>query len=200
MTPAAINVTSVPSRSSADWPISNGRPSSHTTGTGIRLNRRNTGPSSADGRANGRGRLDRIGRHDHRHVGDRARPREVFDGVMRRPKLAVRHAARNPAELHVVAAVREVGLDLLERAAGQKARGAAGERNLAGAGQTRADADHVLLGDADIDQPVRKPFAELLQVGRADRVVADDDDAAVLLGEREQRLGESDAAVVQAPS
>ena len=78
---------------------------------------------------------------------------------MRRPELAVGHAARHAAELDVVTAVGEVRLDLLERAAGEEAGRAAGERDLAGTGEARADADHVLLGDADVDQPFREAAA-----------------------------------------
>ena len=123
------------------------------------------------GRAHRLRGLDRVGRHDHRQVGDRARPGQILDRVMRGPELAVGHAARHAAQLHVVAAVAEVDLDLLERAAGQEARCAARERDLAGARESGAHAHEVLLGDADVDQPVGKAALELLEVRRAHRVV-----------------------------
>ena len=55
--------------------------------------------------------------------------------------------------------VGDVGLDLLERAAGEERRGAGDERDPPAVGQAGADADHVLLGDADVDQPLRERLA-----------------------------------------
>ena len=77
-------------------------------------------------------------------------------------------------------AVGDVGLDLLERAAGEERRGGADERDQPAVGQAGADADEVLLGDADVDQPVGELLAEADEVARADGVVADGDDARVL--------------------
>ena len=73
--------------------------------------------------------------------------------------------------------------------------GAADERDVPAERQARADADHVLLGDPDVDQPVGKLRRERDQVAGADRVVADRDDPLVVAGERDQLLGEGDPAV-----
>src|SRR6185503_12279476 len=91
--------------------------------------------------------------------------------------------------------VRDISLDLFQRAASQEARGAACERNLPGAGQAGTHPDEILFGDADINQAIGKAPLELFQVRRAHRIVDHSDDATVLLGERDQGLGECDAAI-----
>ena len=83
-------------------------------------------------------RLDGVGRHDHREVGDGAQPGQVFDRVMRRAELAVGHTGALPAQHHVRLAVGDVGLDLLEGPAGQEGRGRADEGDQAAVGQPGA--------------------------------------------------------------
>src|SRR5699024_8858135 len=89
-----------------------------------------------------------------------------------------------------------IGLDLLQCPAGEERAGAADERHQTGGRQTRPDPDHVLLGDAHVDQPVRERLPEGDQVGGADRVVAHGHDPLVLGGQRDQLLGERGAVVV----
>ena len=115
--------------------------------------------------------------------------------MMGRPEFPVSHARAHAAQDDRVAVVGHVNFDLFERAAGQERRGGADERNEAAVGQSRRNADHVLLGDADIDQPIRKRLLEADEVARSDAVVADRDDAFVALGQVDQRLGEGDAAI-----
>ena len=76
------------------------------------------------------------------------------------PQLAVGHARALAAQDDVRVAVGDVGLDLLERAAGQERRGGRDERDQPAVGQAGADADQVLLGDADVDQAVGELLAE----------------------------------------
>ena len=154
-------------------------------------------PVERGDRANGLRRFDRVCRHDDRHAGNRPRPRDVFDGVMRGTELAVRHAARHPTELDIVPAVGEIDLDLFERPPRQEAGSRAGERNLPGGGEPRAHAHHVLLRDADVDQPLGEPGAELLEIGRADRVVDDGDDSRIPLGQGDESVSERRAAIEQ---
>ena len=116
---------------------------------------------------------------------------------MRRAELSVGHAGALPAQHDVDVAVGRVGLDLLERAAGQERRGGRDEGQQAAVGQAGADADEVLLGDADVDQPLGELLAEADEVARADGVVADGDDALVLARQRDQLLRERLAAVVR---
>ena len=150
------------------------------------------------GRPGGRRRrLDAVGGRDDRHIRQRPDPGEVLDRVVRRSELAIGHAGTDAAELHIGLRVGDVGLDLLERAAGEEARGAADERDLAAVGEPGAGADEVLLGDADVDQALREAIAETVQLRGADRVVADRDDVAVGLGQCHQRRREGVPAVVQ---
>jgi hypothetical protein len=93
--------------------------------------------------------------------------------------------------------VRHIGLDLLGGAAAEERSGGADEGDQAGGGEARADADHVLLGDADVDQPVGVGGAEAAEVGRADRVVADGDDPLVRGGQLDEGLREDLPVVVR---
>ena len=153
------------------------------------------GRAGAGGPAQGGARLRGIGRHCDGDVAHRAHPGEVFDRVMRGPQLAVRHAGALPAQHHVMAAVGDVGLDLLERAGGEEGRGGGDERDHPAIREPGGDAHHVLLGDADIDQPVGKFLAERDEVAGADGVVADGDDAAVGARECDQLVAERLPAV-----
>ena len=96
---------------------------------------------------------------------------------MGRAEFAIGHARAHAAENDRKTVVGDVDLDLLERAAGQERRRAADEGNEAAIGEARGHADHVLLGDPDIDEAVGKQLLELREIARADAVVADGDDA-----------------------
>jgi len=115
--------------------------------------------------------------------------------MMGRTELAIGHAGAHAAQHDMIAVIGDVGLHLLERAAGQEGRCAADERHEAAIRKAGGDADHVLLGDADIDEAVRERLLEAPEIGRADAVVADGDDALIRLRELDQRLGEGLAAV-----
>ena len=125
----------------------------------------------------------------------RPHPRQVLDGVVGRAEAAVRHPGALGAEDDVEAAVGDVGLDLLGRAPTDERTGRADEGDEPGIGEPGADADHVLLGDPDVDEPVRKLLGEAAEVARADRVVADGHDPGVLASEGAQLVGEGVAAV-----
>ena len=110
-------------------------------------------------------------------------------------EFAIGDARRLADELHVGVGIGDVDLDLFERAGGEEAGRGADEGNLAAIGEPRADADHVLLGDADIDHALGKALLEAGELRRADAVVDDGDDALVALGDVLQRRGECVAAV-----
>ncbi len=79
----------------------------------------------------------------------------------------------------------------------RKQRRRADVRDEPAVGEAGADADHVLLGDADVDEPIGELVAERAELRRADGVVDDGDDALVGAGKIEQRRGERITAVVQ---
>src|SRR5579863_3717768 len=95
--------------------------------------------------------------------------------MMGGPKFSIADAGRLPDELHIGVLISHVRLDLLQSAGGKEARGRADERDLSAIGETSADADHVLLGDADVDGPLRPPLAEAAELRRSDAVVDNDE-------------------------
>ena len=139
--------------------------------------------------------MRRIGRHDDAEPVDGAQPAQVLDRVMRRPELTIGHARTHAAKYDREAVIGDVDLDLLERPTGQEGTSAADEGNESGVGETRTDADHVLLSDADVDEPFGEQLLEANQVAGTDAVVADSHDAFVGLREFDQRFGEGDSAV-----
>ncbi len=141
-------------------------------------------------------RLLPIGGYDDVEPRQRAQPGEVFDRVVRRAEFPVRHARAHAAEDDGQLAVRDVRLDLLERSARQERRRAADEGDQACVGESGADADEVLFGDADVDEPVGELGLEPVQVAGADRVVADGDDARIRPGELDEFVRERGPVVV----
>jgi hypothetical protein len=83
-------------------------------------------------------------------------------------KFAVRHSWAHAAELHVAIRVRHISFDLLQRSAGQEAGCGGHKGDPAAIGQSGGNANHVLLGNADIDQPIRKCHLERIELARAD--------------------------------
>ena len=81
------------------------------------------------------------------------------------------------------------------RPAGDEAGGATDKGDFATIGQARAHADHILLGDADIEKAFRELVAETTEIGRTDAVVADRDNAWIRLGKFDERLGEGLTAI-----
>jgi hypothetical protein len=96
-----------------------------------------------------------------------------------------------------VLTVGELGLDLLEATAGEERRGAADEWDQANTGQPGARPDEILLRDSDIDQSIGELRAESREAAGPDGVVAHDNDAAVMPGELDERVGERQAVVVE---
>ena len=137
--------------------------------------------------AHGGGGLDRVGWHHDRDVVDGAQPGDVFDRVMGRAEFAVRHSWAHAAQLHVAVGVRHVCFDLFQRSCGQEAGCRRHKGNAAPIGESGGHANHVLLGNADIDQPVRECPLEGIELAGADRVIDDTDDAMVLV----RQLGKS---------
>ena len=75
------------------------------------------------------------------------------------------------------------------------ARGGADEGREAAIGEAGGDADHVLLGDADVDEAIGKFLLEGDEIARADAVIADRDDTLVGARKLDQSLGEGLPAI-----
>ena len=116
---------------------------------------------------------------------------------MGRAQLTVSHAAAHATELDVGVRVGQVGLDLFERPPGQEGRRAADKGDQAAVGQSGTHADHVLLGDAHVDEPDRVHLAKLVQLARADRVVDNGDDALILRCELAEFIFKCIATIIE---
>ena len=116
---------------------------------------------------------------------------------MCRPQFAVGHPAAHAAEFDVGVRVGHVGLDLFERPPGQEGGCTADKGDQAAVGQSGPYTDHVLLGDAHVDEPDRVHLAELVQLARADRVVDDGDDALILRCELAELIFKGIATIIE---
>ena len=123
--------------------------------------------------------LDPVRWSNDRHIRQGADPGEILDRMVGGAKFAIGHAGTDSNQLHIGLRIGHVRLDLFQRASGQEGGGGADEGDLATIGQARADADHVLFGDAYIDQTPGEFFTKSPKLGRTDRVIADSDDIAV---------------------
>ena len=122
---------------------------------------------------------------------------EILDRMVGRTEFAVGDPRRLTDELHIVAGIGDVRLDLLQRPRREEAGGGGDEWDLAPVGEPRADAHHHLLGDPHVDGPVRIGLRETTELGGTDRVVDDRDDAFVLAGKRFERRGPCVAAILE---
>jgi hypothetical protein len=108
---------------------------------------------------------------------------------MRRPGGAVLEAGADADDAHAkVMQDRPVAQELVRPQRGER-RDRIRERDEAAVGEARRDPDHVLLGDADVDEARRKPLGELLQHGVAE-IAGQQQDARMVGGNPGQRRDE----------
>ena len=98
---------------------------------------------------------------------------------MRGSVLSDRDAAVGRADLDVELRVGDRETDLLPASAGGEDAERGGEHHLAGGCQTGGDADHVLLRDPYLDEPLGTDLLELGGLGGACQVRIHDDDPRV---------------------
>ena len=128
------------------------------------------GPGPLHGRNHGVARLDAVGRNDHGHVRERPHDRQVFGAVMGGARLAERDARMSGDDLDVQVLVADVRAHLLG-AAQRRERGEGGDhRPQAGLGEASRHAEHGVLGNAHIEEPIRKLLSETPDLGRAREV------------------------------
>ena len=121
---------------------------------------------------------------DARHVGD------VRRGMMRHAERAVADAARDADEFHIRMRVRDIDFRLLHGTRREEARGRHGKRPLAARGEAGADADEILLGDADFDELLWTLLGIGTKRTRAARVAAKDDDVLIFFALLEEAFRE----------
>ena len=126
---------------------------------------------------------------EHGHPGLRAHHRDVLERVVRQPVHPVLETAADAHDPHRQPVQHRAVADELVRPERRERRDRVGEGDEAGLGEARRDADHVLLGDADVEEAVREPLGERLDDREAE-VACQQDDALVLLGELDERPDE----------
>ncbi len=129
-----------------------------------------------------------VGRAHDGELGDRAHDAEVFEGVMAGAVEPHRHPGVMPDDAHRQAGIGAVGADLL--AAEQRRE--RGERRRVGdearRGHAGRDADHVLLGDAEVEEAVRMPGGEVVGAVGLGEIGGQHGDAVVMVSEIGQFL------------
>ncbi len=136
--------------------------------------------------------LDLVRRLDDGDVGQRADAGDVLEPHLAVAVLADRDARVRPHELHVRVGVGDRDADRLE-APDEEARERGGERHLARHGEPRRHADHVRLGDADVERAIRILLREGRRHRRLREVGVERDDARVLGSELDQGFPERGA-------
>ena len=105
---------------------------------------------------------------------------------MGRARLAERHAAVSGDDLDVEVLVADVGAHLLEGAHAGEGRHGAHERQQAGPRHAGGDAEQVLLGDADVEDPFGEGVLEDADLGAAREIGGEGHDARVGFGQLAQ--------------
>ena len=132
--------------------------------------------------------LGPVRRDDHGHVRDHPHHRDVLDGLVRSAVLAHRDARVARHDLHVQVRIADGLPHLLPGPARGEHRKGARERQLAADGESRGRAHHVLLGNADIEEPVREHLGELRGLGRTRQVRVQHHHVVPFFPEVDQRI------------
>ena len=129
-----------------------------------------------------------VGGHEHAHAGKTAHEGDVLEHLVRAAVGAHGDARMGGGDLHVQVRVAHGVADLVVGAPGAEHGKRARERDVAGQREARGHVDHVLLGDAAVEQaPGVSRVGELLGGGRAGQVGIYRHDEHALGGELRQR-------------
>jgi len=135
-----------------------------------------------------RAQLVRVRRADDRQVGDRPRDRDVLERVVAgsvEPEAHARVMGQQPDRHARVGAVRP---ELLAGEQREIRRERPGERDEAGRRHAGRDRHHVLLGDADVEEPIRMARGEIDGAVGVGEVGGEHDDPRIRVGEVRERL------------
>src|SRR5712691_10060 len=127
-------------------------------------------------------RLDGIAGRDHRHVRQRPHDGDILRGVMGDAEVAIREAAADRDHLHIRPVIADVVADLLQAPQRAEVGDRVREDDLAAQRHPDCEPDHVLLGDAGVDELVGVLVRELLD-HRVAEVADDKAHPRVLVGE-----------------
>ena len=147
-------------------------------------------PRVVDGRAQRGGQRRAVGGSDDGQAGQRAHDRDVLGRVMRRAVEAEREPGVVADQAHGQPGKGDVGADLLAAQQRQEGRERRDVGQLAGRGDPGRRRDHVLLGDPELEEPLRVPLLEAEEAVRVLEVGGAGDDRVSLVAEVGQRVGE----------
>ena len=149
------------------------------------------GPGQVPGRQHGAAGLLGVGRGDHRQARLQPHDADVLQAVVAGAGVAVFEAAAHARHAHRQLLKDGAVPDELVRTQGGEGDDRVAEGDEARLGQPGRQADHVLLGHADVDEALRMAVGEGFQ-GHEAEVAGQEQDAAVLLGQVAQGARERD--------
>jgi hypothetical protein len=133
-----------------------------------------------------------VGRADHGKVGDGARHGEVFQRVVAGAVEAHRHAGVMADEADWHGRIGAIGLELLGTENGAEGGEGRGKGNVAARRHAGGDRDHVLLGDAEIEEPVGMALFEVVGAVGIGEIGGQHHDARVAVGDIGKLLAENE--------
>ena len=156
----------------------------------------NLGTAKADVEGAGRGRGDAhrllgspvIGRDEHVHARQPAHEADILEHLMAAAVWPDGDARMRGSDLDVETRIANGIANLVVAASRAESCEAAGEDGLARKREAGRDADHVLLGDADVDETEGIVVLELLGGGGPGQVGLNGHDVMALLDELDERL------------
>ena len=156
------------------------------------------GAGDAGRRPNRARGLGVVGGRDHGEARQRAQHGDVLERPVRDAVRAVVQPAADADDAHRQVVQHGAVADELVRAQGRERRDRVDERHVAGLGQARRHAHHVLLGDADVEEAIGVALGERLD-GHEAEVAGQQQDARIGVGELGERRDEgvSHAATLQ---
>jgi len=109
---------------------------------------------------------------------------------MRFTRLACQNTHVGTGHLYVEPRLGNHHANLIEHAGGSEAGERAGHRDETQRGQTGRHTNHVLLRDADLEEPFRHRLPEIIHFRRRSEVGVENDDILVHLTDLRQRFSE----------
>ena len=135
-------------------------------------------------------RLELVRWDDDRHTGHRAHHCHVVEALVRLPCQTGKDTGRLTNEADRQARLRDEDADLVVGPVDLEARVRAEERDVAHGGETGGDADHVLLRDSHLEEPIRVRSGEHQLRGGRRIVCVEENDVGILTGELDERTVE----------
>ena len=146
-------------------------------------------PGQVPGGAQRAGHLAVIGRRDHGDAGLHPHHGDVLEAVVADALRAVLEAAADADDAHRQPVPDGSVADELVGTQRREGHDRVDERDEARLGQAGGDSDHVLLGHADVEEPVREALGERLERHVAE-IAGEQQDAIVRRGDLAQRADE----------